>query len=88
MVRVYKCKNFNIYSNLHNGFIIHNTKKPFDEGHTHINNFDTAKFLIKLSIHKSVPDHLSNYLLESLIRINKDRKYIQKLKNIKNKGSR
>ena len=87
MVRIYKYKSFNIYSNFNNSYIVHNTKKPFKNGHTHINNYNTAKFLIKLSIHKTIPNHLSDYLIESLIRINSDHDYIHKLENIKNKRS-
>ena len=43
----YKKKNFNIY-NAGNGYIIHNIKKEFSQGHTHINNFKTAKYLVDL----------------------------------------
>ena len=34
MVRVCKVKFFNIYSNFKNGYIVHNTHKPFETGHT------------------------------------------------------
>lgn len=85
MVRIYKFKQFQVYSNYHNGFIIHNTLKPFSDGHTHLNNFDTAKFLIKLSFHKRVPNHLSLYLIDSLIRISTDQHYIKSLEILKEK---
>lgn len=29
------------------GYIIHNTKKPFENGHTHIERYDTCMMLIK-----------------------------------------
>lgn len=65
--------------------------KEFEEGHTHINNFHTAKFIVDLAIHKSVPrKKISPYLLESLIRISDDNGYnfrIERLlNNCKNRG--
>ena len=85
MVRVYKCQYFNLYGNFNNGYIIHNTHKPFEEGHTHLNNFDTAKYIIKLAHHKTVPKHLSIYLIDSLIRISNDEFYIRQLNELKQK---
>ena len=78
---VYTCKNYNVYK-VDNSFIVHNTDKEFKNGHTHINNFNTAKYIIKLSIHRSIPRHLSIYLLYSLIRINTDKFYIEKIQNL------
>ena len=88
MVRVCKVKFFNIYSNFKNGYIIHNTHKPFETGHTHINNYKTAKYIAYLALNKKLPkyNHLSNYLYESLIRISTDKKYINKIQELKNKG--
>ena len=81
MNRVYKKRHYNLYQ-FGNEYIIHNTRKDFNIGHTHINNYKTAVFLIDLSLHKSVPRHICNYFLESLCRISDDKKYIQKLKLI------
>lgn len=78
MNRVYRKRNYNLYQ-FGKEYIIHNTRKEFKDGHTHINEFKTAIFLIDLSIHKSVPKHLCNYFLESLIRISDDEKYKKKL---------
>lgn len=87
MVRIYKRKEFNLYS-AGNGYIIHNSKGEFSQHHTHINNYHTAKYLIDLAVHKSIPyKHISSYLIESLIRISLDKKYIEKLKNLKNSKS-
>lgn len=76
---IYKKKNFKIYD-AGNGFIVHNSNLDFGDHYTHINNFDTCKYIIDLSIHKSIPKHLSDYLLESLIRLSNDKKYINKIK--------
>ncbi len=54
------------------GFIVINRNKRFEEGHTHIRNFKTAKMLIGLAIRKSAPCHLPPYLLISLSRITED----------------
>ena len=67
-----------------NEFIIHNIKKDFKNGHTHIKNFHTAKFLIDLAVHNTIPNKsLNKYLYESLIRISTDPCYIKKLKALK-----
>lgn len=85
MVRVFKQKYFNLYSNFDNGYIIHNTHKPFEEGHTHLNNYDTARYLIKLAYYHKVPKQLSIYLIDSLIRISLDEYYIKQLNVLKQK---
>ena len=85
LVRVFKMHYFNLYSNFDNGYIIHNTHKPFESGHTHLNNFDTAKYIIKLAYYHSVPKHLSIYLIDSLIRISSDEGYIKQLNELKQK---
>lgn len=81
LITIYRKRNFNIY-NAGNRFIVHNTKMEFSNGHTHIRNFSTAKFIIELSLHKSIPKHLSNYLIISLIRINTDEEYKDKLNDM------
>lgn len=85
MVRIYKKKYFNLYSN-QEGYIIHNTHKDFQKGHTHINNYNTAKFLINLALYKTVPDkNMSKYLYQSLIRISSDQTYINKIRKRMNR---
>ena len=70
MVRVYRKRQFSIYSDLNGNYIIHNTNKEFSEGHTHIKNYHTAKFITNLAFHKSIPKKkLNKYLYDSLIRI-------------------
>ena len=74
-----------IYSNMHNGYIVHNTKKEFHNGHTHINNFSTAKYVAYLAMYKRLPKkkHLSLYLIDSVIRISDDSAYINKMNQFK-----
>jgi hypothetical protein len=85
MVRVGKLKYYNIYSDMNGSYIVHNTHKEFSEGHTHIKNFDTAKYVAYLSLYKRLPKkgHLSIYLIESVIRISDDKNFIQKMKMLK-----
>jgi len=59
---IYRKKNYNIYK-VGNGYIVHNTNKPFKTGHTHISNYNTAKTILNLSFHRSIPHHLNKYLL-------------------------
>lgn len=85
MVRVYKIKNFDIYSNKNGAFIVYNTNKSFEQGHTHINNYNTAKYIANLAVHQSLPKkNISKYLIQSLIRISSDKNYIKKLNMMRN----
>jgi len=79
--RVYKKKNYNIYA-FDNEYVVHNINTNFKDGHTHIKNFKTAKFIIDLAIHKSIPHHLNPYLLESLRRISDDEEYKNKIQEL------
>ena len=82
MVTIYRKHNYYIYATK-DGYIVHNSKKPFERGHTHINNYNTAKYLIDMSFHSKIPYHTYDYILESLIRISTDESYIQKLNKMK-----
>lgn len=77
---IYRRKNYNIYKIGRNNFIVHNTRKKFEKGHTHINNYNAAKTIIFMSINNIVPRNLSKYLIESIIRISTNEQYIEKLK--------
>ncbi len=74
------------------GFIIINRRKRFFEGHTHIKTFKTAKYLVDLALHNSMPYNLSPYLLTSLTRITENETYKRKIldliANKKNRGLR
>ena len=86
MVRVTKMKYINIYSNMNNDYIVHNTRKEFSNGHTHITNFNTAKYVAYLALYKRMPknNHLSLYLIDSVIRISDDNTFINKMIDLKN----
>lgn len=78
MNQIYSKKGFIVFR-VSDGFIVHNVKKEFKEGHTHIMNYNTAKHMIDLVSHKSIPHHLSKYLLTSLIRLSDDEEYQRKV---------
>lgn len=63
-------------------YIIINKSKQFKDGHTHIRNFKTAKYLIDMVIHGRIPYHLPMYLLVSLRRLSADNIYTQKLQRL------
>lgn len=80
---IYSNKGYNIYRLKPGAFIVHNTRKPFESGHTHINNYNTAKYVIDMSCNKLIPKkHLSRYLIQSIIRISDDKDYIDKIQKL------
>ena len=83
--QIYKNRQFKIYETL-DGYIVHNSNKEFKYGHTHITNFDTAKYLVYLSIHTIVPKRFPDYLMISLVRLSDDLEYINKLTEKLQKG--
>ena len=90
MARISRIQHFNIYSDSNGSYIVHNTRKEFSEGHTHINNFNTAKYITYLALYKRLPKkgHLSLYLIESVIRISDDSHFINKMNDFKNRELR
>lgn len=72
-----------------NGYVVHNHRKEFKCGHTHINNYYAAKRLVNLCIHKTIPNGNDIYFLVSLKRLSDDNEYKKllddKIIEIKNK---
>ena len=88
MVTLYKKYNFKIYG-MERGeskseYIIVNTNKPFQNGHTHINDFHLAKHIIDLACSYRVPNKKKKFVIESLIRISSESGYINRLKRCLN----
>lgn len=79
-VQIYQNLNFKVYK-AGSGFIIHNTKKSFKNGHTHVHKYDICMIMIKLISNKKIPKNRSKYFIESLIRISDDEEYVDKIKN-------
>ena len=88
MVQIYKKYNFVIYScyGKKSADIIHNKHKKFEEGHTHINNYKTAKYIIDMAYNRSIPKKpISDYLMESIIRVSEHKSYIQAMEELRKK---
>lgn len=67
-------------------FIVVNTKKKFGEvNHTHLHSFQRGKNLINFALAKTIPKHPDLFILTSLQRISKDRRYIKELEIAKRK---
>lgn len=79
--KIYQRKEYVIYS-VQNGFIIHNTRRKFENAHTHLKGFIMAKTLIDCAIKKKLPKTRNHYLLRSLIRISVDKKYINQIEEL------
>lgn len=81
---VYSRYGFNIYQ-FPDGYIVHNTAKEFDVGHTHIINFNTATYLVRLCHTKRLPNDTPRYLIISLIRLSNDDIYTNKAQSLLSK---
>jgi hypothetical protein len=79
--QIYAKKNF-IIIDMDEGYIVVNKDKEFKQGHTHITNFKTAKYLIDMVTHSRIPYHLPVYLLVSLQRLSTDERYKEKIEEL------
>ena len=68
--KIFQRKEYSIYR-CSDGFVIHNTNKEFENGHTHVNNFYKAKILV---------------IRQSLIRLTNDNRYRNKLLELERSG--
>ena len=62
--KIYQRKEYVIYQ-VKYGYIVHNTKKHFEEGYTHIHTFNKAKSLIRIVKDEVYKDRLRS-LLEAI----------------------
>ena len=82
---VYRRKQFiilEVKDSKRKGYIIHNTNKPFSEGHTHLKSLDMAKVIINNVITGKVPKTKNEYLLISHIRIAEEKRYINSIEKL------
>ncbi|RDY24641.1 hypothetical protein CHF27_000115 [Romboutsia maritimum] len=79
--KIYEKKEFMIFQ-VKEGYIVYNTKKSFQEGHTHLKHFEAAKTAIDLVMNKKVPKSTDGYYLTSLIRLSDDNNYITKINEL------
>lgn len=64
------------------GYILFNLSKEFREGHSHLNNFSSAKYIIFLAKKQKLPHDLDLYRLKSLYRILEDGNFREKVKEL------
>ena len=79
--KIYERKEFMIFQ-VKEGYIVYNAKKSFQEGHTHLRHFESAKTAIDLVIRKKIPRSTQRYYLTSLMRLSDDYIYINKIKEL------
>lgn len=65
---------YKVYSYKH-GWIVHNTKKDFKDGHTHMSERSGAIGLVRNVQKQKVPKDADSYYLTSLMRLSKDDGY-------------
>lgn len=81
--KIYEKKEFIIFQ-VKEGYVAYNTKKVFQEGHTHLKHFEAAKTAIDLVINKKVPKSTDGYYLSCLVRLSEDDVYIKKINELIN----
>ena len=59
------------------GYIAYNTRKEWEEGHTHLESFNMAKTIIDNVIKHKKPKTKNLYLLQSHIRLTDDPLYVK-----------
>lgn len=79
--KVFQRKEYSIYA-VHDGFIVHNTNKPFKLGHTHVKSFYKAKSFVDLCIRRKLPNEPREWEIKSLLRISNDNTYKNKLREL------
>lgn len=80
MNQLYKRNEYIVFP-VENSFIVCNTKKIFEDGHTHVTKITLARLLIDLAIERKLPKN--PHLVDNLIRISNDSKYIELLQELK-----
>ena len=64
------------------GYIVHNTNKKWEEGHTHLKSFNMAKELINNVTKHKKPKTSNGYLLMSHIRVTNDESYERYIRDL------
>lgn len=79
--KVYQRKEY-IIVKIKNDYMIINTHKKFDEGHTRVKDFKKAKSLIDLCVRTKLPNKPRIWEIKKLINISNNKDYIKKLKEL------
>ncbi len=65
------------------GFIVYNTKKEWEEGHSHLKSYKAAKTAINLVRKNKLPRSRGLYYLTTLQILSQDEKYIDRIEQLK-----
>ena len=79
--KIFQRKEYSIYK-ASDGYIVHNTNKPFEKGHTHVHSFNKAKSIVDLCIRKKLPNTPRAWEIESLMRLTRNNAYYNKLRDL------
>lgn len=71
-----------VYSGKQKGYILANHNKEFAKGHSHLNNFKSAKYILFLAEKEKLPNDLDTYRMNSLYRILEDGPFRDKVLNL------
>lgn len=77
--QIYSKHQFKIYTAHGGQYVVHNSQKSFKDGHTHVYDYSTARYLVFLAYNMKLPKRLPQRLLVSLLRVSRDKDYTQKL---------
>lgn len=83
--KIYQNKEFiilKVKSNKKIGFIVYNTKKEWENGHSHLNSRTIAEIVIKNVIYKRKPKTNNLYVLKSHARVSDDKRYIKFIEDL------
>lgn len=64
------------------GYVVYNTDKPFQKGHTHLKSYKRVKEVICCMLDERFPLHYSNYFLVSMKRLSNSRLFTRRLQEI------
>ena len=65
-----------------NSYIVVNSKKGFENGHTHLRSYKSAVACIDFVLKGKIPKRCDFYYLTSLIRVSDDLEYIEKIEDL------
>lgn len=68
-----------LYSSKEERYIVYNTNKEWNKGHTHIKTLKQAEYLCDCIRKNKVPSNVNKYFIISLLRLSNDKKYSNKL---------
>jgi hypothetical protein len=80
--RVFTRREFVVFK-IDDNFLLINTNKPFDLGHTHLRSFNACISIIKLIERKQLPKSKSRHFMESILRVCDDNLYSEKIRQLR-----